>query len=374
MTEFAIVLPMLAMLLFGIIQFGILYNNYVTVTDAARAGARKAAVSRHTDPERRVRHGPHLRGDARPGAAGLLGLGLRADSTGRAPTSRSASRTPTRSSCSASPSSRGRSRRAQRSEWNESSSQRTRPSDGPDDALRRRTARHGGTRPRPRHLVPRAARPCRPSRTPPRSRAPRRSRRARARLRRSQRSTAAKNSGPSPGVAFSSGAGASAGQPNRITVSLEEPAPGFFAKVFGVNTVQIRARATARAGVMGSARYAAPIGVDEKHPLITGAGCGNPLPCFNQATELDLEKTGPGAFRLINIDGSHGGDEPGDPRRVDAQRLRRRHAAQLVLLRPGREVQLVEHPGRARARGSGRRCSSPSTPTHGGAERTSNTR
>ena len=89
MTEFAIVLPMLAMLLFGIIQFGILYNNYVTVTDAARAGARKAAVSRHTDPQRRVRHGPLLRGDARPGAARLLGLGLRADSTGPAPTSRS---------------------------------------------------------------------------------------------------------------------------------------------------------------------------------------------------------------------------------------------------------------------------------------------
>jgi Flp pilus assembly protein TadG len=50
MTEFAIVLPILAVLLFGIIQFGILYNNYVTVTDAARAGARKAAVSRHTSP------------------------------------------------------------------------------------------------------------------------------------------------------------------------------------------------------------------------------------------------------------------------------------------------------------------------------------
>lgn len=50
MTEFAVVLPILCVLLFGIIQFGILYNNYVTVTDAARAGARKAAVSRHTDP------------------------------------------------------------------------------------------------------------------------------------------------------------------------------------------------------------------------------------------------------------------------------------------------------------------------------------
>ena len=50
MTEFAIVLPMLAMLLFGIIQFGILYNNYVTVTDAARGRAQGGAVSRHTDP------------------------------------------------------------------------------------------------------------------------------------------------------------------------------------------------------------------------------------------------------------------------------------------------------------------------------------
>jgi Flp pilus assembly protein TadG len=50
MTELAIVLPILCLLLFGIIQFGILYNNYVTVTDAARAGARKAAVSRHLSP------------------------------------------------------------------------------------------------------------------------------------------------------------------------------------------------------------------------------------------------------------------------------------------------------------------------------------
>ena len=36
-----------------------------------------------------------------------------------------------------------------------------------------------------------------------------------------------------------------------------------------------------------------------------------PLPCFNQATTLDLKKTGPGAFRLINIDGSHGGTNGG---------------------------------------------------------------
>ena len=47
MVEFAIVLPVLCLLLFGVIQFGILFNNYITLTDAVRAGARKAAVSRN---------------------------------------------------------------------------------------------------------------------------------------------------------------------------------------------------------------------------------------------------------------------------------------------------------------------------------------
>ncbi|MGZ8701377.1 MAG: TadE/TadG family type IV pilus assembly protein, partial [Gaiellaceae bacterium] len=37
MTEFAFVLPILLVLLFGIIQFGIIFNNYVALTDAARA-------------------------------------------------------------------------------------------------------------------------------------------------------------------------------------------------------------------------------------------------------------------------------------------------------------------------------------------------
>jgi Flp pilus assembly protein TadG len=51
MVEFALVLPILALLLFGVIQFGVAFNNYITITDAARAGARKAAVSREAgDP------------------------------------------------------------------------------------------------------------------------------------------------------------------------------------------------------------------------------------------------------------------------------------------------------------------------------------
>lgn len=45
-AEFALVLPVLAALLLGIAQFGIVFNNYITLTDATRAGARKAAVSR----------------------------------------------------------------------------------------------------------------------------------------------------------------------------------------------------------------------------------------------------------------------------------------------------------------------------------------
>jgi Flp pilus assembly protein TadG len=45
-TEFALALPILAMLLFAVIQFGIAFNNFETLTDATRAGARKAAVGR----------------------------------------------------------------------------------------------------------------------------------------------------------------------------------------------------------------------------------------------------------------------------------------------------------------------------------------
>jgi Flp pilus assembly protein TadG len=55
MTEFALVLPILALLLFGVIQFGIVFNNYIQVTDAVRAGARKGAVGRHLqNPEAAV--------------------------------------------------------------------------------------------------------------------------------------------------------------------------------------------------------------------------------------------------------------------------------------------------------------------------------
>ena len=46
MVEFAIVLPVLLLIVLGIIQFGFLFKDYIALTDAVRVGARQAAVSR----------------------------------------------------------------------------------------------------------------------------------------------------------------------------------------------------------------------------------------------------------------------------------------------------------------------------------------
>jgi len=45
-VEFALILPVLLLIVLGIIQFGRYYNNNETITNATRAGARVAAVSR----------------------------------------------------------------------------------------------------------------------------------------------------------------------------------------------------------------------------------------------------------------------------------------------------------------------------------------
>jgi Flp pilus assembly protein TadG len=88
-----------------------------------------------------------------------------------------------------------------------------------------------------------------------------------------------------------------------VNVKVTRQAPGVFSKLFGIDSVSVNAHASARSGSMDRAQYAAPIAVDRKHPLLN---C-KPLPCFKQATTLDLAKTGPGAFRLLNLDRSKGG-------------------------------------------------------------------
>jgi Flp pilus assembly protein TadG len=84
MAEFAIVLPILIVLLFGIVQFGILFNNYVTLTDAVRAGARAAAVSRQaSDPSGAATAA--VRSSARDLTPGSLGVSISSAWTPGAP-------------------------------------------------------------------------------------------------------------------------------------------------------------------------------------------------------------------------------------------------------------------------------------------------
>ena len=44
LVEFALVLPLLSMLLFGIVQFGLAYDMKQSINSAAREGARMAAI------------------------------------------------------------------------------------------------------------------------------------------------------------------------------------------------------------------------------------------------------------------------------------------------------------------------------------------
>lgn len=64
MTEFAIIIPILLLVIFAIIQFGILFHNYVTLTDAVRAGVRQGAVSRHLTSGREAAVENRVRGSA----------------------------------------------------------------------------------------------------------------------------------------------------------------------------------------------------------------------------------------------------------------------------------------------------------------------
>ena len=88
-----------------------------------------------------------------------------------------------------------------------------------------------------------------------------------------------------------------------INVKIDHDAPTFFSKIFGLSTVPVRAEATARSDLIGSAKYVAPIAVNIKHPMLSDPGC----PCFGTQTTLPLGKTGaPGAFALIDLDGNKG--------------------------------------------------------------------
>ena len=120
-------------------------------------------------------------------------------------------------------------------------------------------------------------------------------------------SYASKNGGGLDGVSFSS----SYGTNDTIKVTVKKPAQGIFTRLFGVSSINVGSKATARTALISSAKYVAPIVVKNMHPKLLGtAGC----PCFDPSnvTTIPLGRNGaPGAFDLLNLDGSRGGTSPG---------------------------------------------------------------
>jgi Flp pilus assembly protein TadG len=96
-----------------------------------------------------------------------------------------------------------------------------------------------------------------------------------------------------------------------ITVTVSRAAPGYFSKVFGIEEVEVKARASARSGIPSTAPAVAPIAVDERHPMLQ-------CRCWGQATQLDLRNLhspgggdAAGAFSLINLDSLYDGGNVG---------------------------------------------------------------
>ncbi|HEY6963565.1 MAG TPA: pilus assembly protein TadG-related protein [Gaiellaceae bacterium] len=109
-------------------------------------------------------------------------------------------------------------------------------------------------------------------------------------------SYASKNGGVA-GATFSIGSRYS---PNdSITVKQTTGANGFFSKLFGIDTVNVGAKATAIAQPAYEVNDAAPIVVNIHHPMLSGTGC----PCFNLPTTIPLGKNGePGSFAMVDLD------------------------------------------------------------------------
>jgi hypothetical protein len=60
LVEFAIVLPLLLLVLFGIVDFGMLFQRYQVVTNAAREGARVAVLPLYDDADVAARVSQYL--------------------------------------------------------------------------------------------------------------------------------------------------------------------------------------------------------------------------------------------------------------------------------------------------------------------------
>jgi secretion/DNA translocation related TadE-like protein len=91
------------------------------------------------------------------------------------------------------------------------------------------------------------------------------------------------------------------GPNDTITVQVKKPATGLFTRLFGIDSVTVGSKATARTALISQARYVAPIAVNKLHPMLIGCNGG---PCLGQnyVTTIPVATTGaPGAFALVNL-------------------------------------------------------------------------
>ena len=101
-----------------------------------------------------------------------------------------------------------------------------------------------------------------------------------------------------------------------IRVKGERLAPGFFSRIFSIDSVTVGARAVAQAGGVSEAKYVAPITVNEKHPMLQDCA---PPPCAGPDYDTEIEllnlhkpggKDAAGSFGLIDLR-ADGGGNPG---------------------------------------------------------------
>jgi Putative Flp pilus-assembly TadE/G-like len=131
---------------------------------------------------------------------------------------------------------------------------------------------------------------------------------------------AGKNSGTAPGTTGPQITFTRQGfETDTVQVTVTKPHPGFFAKLFGFSSVNVKGRATARAWNVSKAGGVAPITVNYKHPLLHCTRGTNPtcLPDFGPShpTTLSLEdihspgsKDAAGSFGLINLNQNDDGN------------------------------------------------------------------
>jgi Flp pilus assembly protein TadG len=94
------------------------------------------------------------------------------------------------------------------------------------------------------------------------------------------------------------------GTNDTIKVAVEKPESTIFARMFGISTVQVGAKATARAGLPSAARYVAPIVVPITNPQLSGC---TPPPCTDPTQIFLADLHGPGSgdgagsFALLDL-------------------------------------------------------------------------